>query len=92
MDTYEMAFSIGLVVGAVVMGALVGLIPLILGMKRGKTGLGVAGIISCIVGNFILGIFLSIPICIIFVVVILVLTRKKPEEETEAEEAESQQL
>ena len=89
MDIYEISFLVGLIIGALLMGTLLGLLPLILGIKRGKVGLGVAGIIACIVGHFIWGLFVSIPVSIIFAIVILILSRKKPEE---IEEAESQQF
>ncbi len=64
------------VFGSLVAGALIGLIPLILGQKRGMRGVGIGGFIGCIVGSFILGLFLSIPVCLIFTLIIL-LSKKK---------------
>ena len=89
MDAFDIGFIIGFIVGALVMGFLVGLAPLILGVKRGRVGLGVTAIILCIIGNFIAGIFLSIPISIIFIIVILVLPRKQPEQFEQPESPES---
>lgn len=64
MDTGAVIF------GALIGGVIFGLIPGIVGYKKGKTGLAVAGFISCIIGSFLLGMFLSIPACIIFTVII----------------------
>ena len=62
--------------GALMGGALFGLIPGIIGYKRGKQKLATIGFISCVVGSFLLGLFLSIPICIIFTVIILISSKK----------------
>ncbi len=70
----------GLVVGSLVGGALIGLIPLLAGLKVEKKKLAVAGFVSCIVGSFILGLYLSLPCCIGFTVAILVLRKKREPE------------
>ncbi|MDE6221837.1 MAG: hypothetical protein K2G51_15680 [Lachnospiraceae bacterium] len=69
------AYLIGTVVGALFAGALIGLIPFFLGRKWGKQRLGTVGLVVCILCNFLLGIWLSIPACLIIIVVML-LTRK----------------
>lgn len=62
-----------MIIGAVVIGALCGLIPFFLGRRRGRAGLGLAGLISCIVGGFLLGIILALPLALIFAVIIAAL-------------------
>ncbi len=60
----------GLVLGAI-LGFLLGLIPLILGIMKKKTTLGIVGLIGAIIGNTILGLILSIPIIGICIYLIL---------------------
>ena len=60
-------------------GLLLGLIPLVLGLKKKQKSLGVYGFISSIFGGAILGFLLSIPIVGIFTY--LILKRSKPEAE-----------
>ena len=59
-------------VGALIMGIIVGLIPFFLGRKKNNEGIGTAGLIACVVCNIALWLLLSIPCCIIFVIIILV--------------------
>lgn len=56
--------------GSLIYGALIGCICLVCGAIQGKVALGFAGFIVCLVGNFILGIFLSIPALVLFLVLI----------------------
>lgn len=56
------------VMGSLVMGTVVGLIPFLVGRKLEAGSLGTIGLIACIVGNFVLGVFLSIPVCVGFVI------------------------
>ena len=60
-----------LIIGALVGGFVVGLIPLILGLKFKQTGMAVGSFIATIIGSCILGIFLSIPICVISSIIII---------------------
>ena len=76
MDSYYVAYLIGTLVGALVAGALLGLIPLILGRKKGKNGLAIGGFAACVVSGLLLGAVLAVPVCIVFVVLILVLKDK----------------
>lgn len=62
--------------GALTMGAILGLIPGIIGYKKGKQGLAIGGFIACIIGSFLLGLFLSVPMCVIFTVIILISSKK----------------
>lgn len=64
------------ILGALIAGALLGLIPGIIGYKKEKQGLAIGGFIACVVGSFLLGLYLSVPICIIFTVIILLSSKK----------------
>ena len=65
------AFMAGVLIGALLMGVVIGLIPLIIGIVKEQLNLGIIGLVSCIVGNLILGLLLSIPIALIFSIIIL---------------------
>lgn len=65
-----MDFSV--VMGSLAMGTVVGLIPFLLGRKFDAGNLGTIGLIACIAGNFIAGVFLSIPVCLVFVIYMVV--------------------
>jgi hypothetical protein len=60
------------------LGALLGLIPLILGVIRKRTKIGVLGFLAAIIGNALLGILVSIPI--IGLCVYLILKQSNPTE------------
>ena len=62
--------------GAFFVGALVGLVPFFVARKRGQQNLGVAALLSSIVGGLILGIILAGPVAFVFTIVALV--RKPP--------------
>lgn len=62
-EVYYEAYVKGVIVGAIVMGALLGLIPFFIGRKGGHEKGGWISLALCVVGNFIGGIVLSIPIC-----------------------------
>ncbi|HXZ28486.1 MAG TPA: hypothetical protein VEG08_10875 [Terriglobales bacterium] len=59
-------------VGALIGGVLFGLVPFFVARSRGQQGLGVAGLICCIVGSLFLGLFLSVPCALVFTIVALV--------------------
>lgn len=71
-----MKMNAAMIFGALMMGALLGLIPGIIGYKKDKQRLAIGGFIACVIGSFIMGLFLSVPICIIFTIIILVSGRK----------------
>lgn len=73
-------FQAGWIFGAA-LGFLLGLIPLVLGIIREKTKIGVLGLIGATVGNAILGLLLSIPIVAFCIYLIL----QKPTSETVSE-------
>ena len=85
MGAEQTAHLIGILLGALFVGALCGLLPLFVGLKRQKTGLAVAGLISCVIGGFILGIILALPVAIVFTVIILCTKPPAPPEPPVAE-------
>lgn len=67
----------GLVFGSLVMGALLGAIPMMAARSRGKKNLAVIAMGSTMLGSFLLGLLLSVPLAIIFTVVALLESEKK---------------
>lgn len=63
---------ISIIFGALLMGALLGLIPFFFGRKKGKDTMGLVCMLLCMLGSFIAGLYLSAPICLISVIVIAV--------------------
>lgn len=63
---------IATIAGAVIMGGIVGLIPFFLGKKKGFQTLGTVGLLGCILANFLIGLYGSIPVCIVFLIIIAV--------------------
>lgn len=47
-------------------GLVLGLVPLIAGLKKGQSRLGVYGFLTCLVGGAILGLIISMPAMIFF--------------------------
>lgn len=76
METMDTTYAFAVIIGAVVMGAVIGLIPFFIGRSRGHMTAGVVCWILCIIGNFFLGLLLSVPICIVSVVVLFCLKKK----------------
>lgn len=68
---------ISIVFGSLLMGALLGLIPFFYGRKKGYDTMGLICMVLCMIGSFIAGLFLSVPICLVSVIVIAV--KKKPD-------------
>ncbi|MBR6401154.1 MAG: hypothetical protein IKS17_08055 [Firmicutes bacterium] len=77
MSIENTAFRIGMIVGAVCVGIITGLIPLIVGLRKDKTGLAIGGFFSCLVSGLLLGLILALPCCGVFTYLIL---KEKKEE------------
>jgi hypothetical protein len=60
-----------IILGGAVFGAVIGIIPLLLGILKRKTLLGLGGLILSTIGGAAAGIFLAIPAVILFVWLIL---------------------
>lgn len=88
MDANQVAFTIGAIVGSLFSGALVGLVPLLLGLKKKFNGLAIGGFIACIVGSLFMGLLLSVPICVVFAVIISVKAKKAAEQTTQTTQPE----
>lgn len=73
--TYQEAIIYMTLINAAV-GLVLGLIPLIVGIKKNKSKLGILGLLSSVIGGAILGLFLSVPAVGLFLWLIL----KKPEQ------------
>ncbi len=73
---YRVGFQAGLLFGALLGGAIVGLLPLLVGLRRGRRTFAWASWVSCIVANFLLGIFLSVPLAVVLTVVVLCMERQ----------------
>lgn len=71
-NVMDIAYLLGAIIGSLISGALVGLIPLFLGKKFNKVKLGQIGFAGCLLGSFLAGLLLSIPICIIFSAIIII--------------------
>lgn len=57
----ETTIGIGLAVGAIC-----GLVPLVYGLVRGRTGLAIGGFVACLVGGVALGLLLAVPLAGLF--------------------------
>jgi len=69
--TYDhQAFIIARIFGSLLMGAVIGAFPLTLGFIKNQKKLAIGGFFACWIGSFVYGLFLSIPLCILFVVLI----------------------
>ena len=76
---YKVGYWIGVFGGALLVGALCGALPLCVGMRRGRTTLAVAAMITCGVAGLVLGVLLAAPTALVFTVVILALPRVVPQ-------------
>ena len=85
-NTLDTAYLIGAIVGALFIGAVCGLIPLIAGLIKKRIALAVSGFIVCMICGFILGVILALPVAIIFLVVILLTSKDKKEPETSSDD------
>jgi hypothetical protein len=65
-----MAYNMGLLFGALGMGSLCGLLPLIFGMRKGQQSLGLAGFVVCVFCGLVLGVLLALPAAIVFTLII----------------------
>ena len=79
IDFYELGVATGFIIGALLMGAIMGAFPLTLGLIKGRKKLAIGGFVACLVGSLILGLLLSVPLAILFVILIFVTERKSRE-------------
>lgn len=72
MEVEQTSYLIGVIIGALLAGGLLGLIPFFIAKKKDFTVMGVVCLILCIVAGSIGGILVAAPVCLISVVVILI--------------------
>lgn len=77
MTPEQLGHTIGVYIGAGFIGALFGLLPMILSQRQNRVRLGWIGFASTMVGGLILGVFLAIPIATVFSIYIF-FTKKTP--------------
>jgi hypothetical protein len=53
-------------IGAVAAGGLCGLVPLVYGLARGETRLGLCGFAACLIAGVLLGVLLAVPLAALF--------------------------
>ena len=85
---YRIGFQAGLLFGALLGGAIVGLLPLIAGLRRGRRTFAFASWVSCMVANFLLGIFLSVPLAVVLTVVVCCMEKQGAKDILGPQEAE----
>lgn len=78
MTPHNSSYMIGVLLGALTMGGLWGLMPLLIGKSRNNLVLGIIGFICSVIGGLLLGIILAAPVAIVFTVIILATNRTTP--------------
>ena len=89
---YQMGYTIGVLVGGLAIGALCGILPLVIGLKRNKRSLAIVSMATCIVGGLILGIFLALPVSIVWTVILLSLKAPQARSNVQPEAQQQQQV
>ena len=72
----QFVYWISVLLGGFVAGAICGILPLVLALKKERRALAFASWISCVLAGLILGVILALPVAIIFTIIIVCL--KKP--------------
>lgn len=72
---YRIGMVAGILFGAFLGGAIVGLLPLLVALRRGRRTFAFVSWGSCILANFLLGILLSVPLAVVLTVVVLCLEK-----------------
>lgn len=75
MTPEQIGYRIGVFLGGFVVGALCGVLPLKLGLKRERRRLALGSWISCVVAGLGLGLIGAVPVSIVFTVIILCLEK-----------------
>lgn len=71
---YSTGYYFGVILGCVIIGGLIGLIPLFMAKNRGDTKLGIYSLIACIIGQTVGGIVVTIIVCVIAVFAVIKFT------------------
>jgi hypothetical protein len=75
---YTIGYWIGVVIGAMGVGLVCGLIPLVAGAHTQQKRLGTIAFAACIAGSLILGAILAVPLALSFTIVIVVRWNRRP--------------
>jgi hypothetical protein len=67
----EATFLIVAIIFGGIAGAVCGLLPFFLGRSRGRRGLGIGGLVACILSGFVLGLLAAVPMAILFTIIIV---------------------
>ena len=78
-EFYEKYFYY-LIAGGLVFGAIIGLIPLLLGIRHGKRNLGILALVITIIDSGISPL-LGLITCVIFTVIIVLIKKPQPDSE-----------
>lgn len=63
---WYIGFGMGVVFGALFVGALLGLVPLLVGRRLSQPKLGLTGLAACVLGNLVGGLLVSVPLAVGF--------------------------
>jgi len=74
-EAFRIGYQIGVLMVRIIVGVIVGLLPLIVALCRGRRTFAFAGWASCVAATFLLGIFFSIPLAVTLTVVVLCLEK-----------------
>ena len=58
------------ILGALVVGCVLGGVDAFCGAKKGKIGLAIGGFVACVIAGLLLGMILAIPVCAVFLYLI----------------------
>jgi hypothetical protein len=75
---YKIGYYTGVFGGDLLVGVVCGIIPLFLGIRRGRSKLAFTALAACLIGGLLLGLLLAVPVAVIFIVVILAMPRVVP--------------
>jgi hypothetical protein len=64
------SYSLGVIFGAVIIGLICGLVPLIFGLKKGQQTMAIIAMFACVISGAFLGALLAIPVAAVFTIVI----------------------
>ena len=73
---YDMIDLIAALIGSLIVGGFLGLVPLICGLVKKRIGLAIGGFFACLGGGLLLGLILAVPMCVLFTVLIFVTKSK----------------
>ena len=70
---YAIGHSFGLIIGGIFVGAVFGLLPMILAFRKRRGAIAWTILGTCILAGLVRGLFLAIPVAVAWLVVVLVI-------------------